>query len=184
MPEVAPVDLHLFARQRAQAQVGLGRRARAHRAHQVAKVAALPSVATLANHVVQPAGRERGVLLQCLSDEVPVRFDQTDSQRDARWRSTVLAQHTAHRVAVYVQLARDGPYAPVLDRVQTLDSCGQIKRDGHAHCARERRCRAASAGAHGQAAHERIAGTPVPRAAPPCLWPPWLVQPIPYQLRL
>jgi hypothetical protein len=65
-----------------------------------------------------------------------------------------------------VQLARDGPHAPVLDRVQPLDPCGQIKWDGHACCASERWSGAGSPGAHGAAAGERSAGRPVRRRGP------------------
>ena len=162
VPELAPVDLHLFAWQRAQAQVGLGRRAQAHRAHQVAEVAALAGVAALAHHVVEPAGGQRRILLQGLADEGPVRLDEARAQRNAGRRSALRAQDTAHRVAVHVQLARDAPHAPVLDRVQALDACGQLKRDGHDGCAAERCCDAASPGAHGAAAVERSAGTPTP----------------------
>ena len=160
--EVGPVDLHLFPWQRAQAQEGLGRRARAHRAHQVAEVAALAGVAALAHHVVEPTGGQRRILLQGLADEGLVRLDEAGAQWDARRRSALRAHDTAHRVAVYVQLARDAPHAPVLDCVQALDACGQLKRDGHDGCAAERCCDAASPGAHGAAAVERSAGTPTP----------------------
>ena len=167
--EVSPVDLHLFARQRAQAQVGLGRRARSHRAHQVAEVAALAGVAALAHHVVEPAGGQRRVLLQGLADEGPVRLDEARAKRDARRRGAMLAQDAAHRIAVHVQLARDGSHAPVLDGVHALDACGQLKRDGHEGCAAGRCSCAADPGAHGAAARGRSAGTPVPPMG--ALWP-------------
>ena len=55
--KMTPIDLHLLARQRAQPQISLGRRARALGADQVAEVAALPRAATLAHPVEEPAGR-------------------------------------------------------------------------------------------------------------------------------
>ncbi len=164
--EVGPVTLHLFTRQRAQAQVGLGRRPWPHRAHQVSEVAGLPRIAALAHHVMQPAGRQRRVLLQRLADEGPVRIDKARAQRHAWRRHVVFTQHTAHRVAVHVQLARDGPHAPALDREQTLDACGQIKRDGHDRRAVERCACASNPGAHGPATGDRNAGIQVQRMGP------------------
>ena len=158
VPEVSPVHLHLLARQRAQAQVGLGRRARAHRAYQGAEVAGLARVAALADHVMQPAGRQRGVLLQGLADEAAVRIDKALAQRSARRHDLVFAQHAADRVAVHLQLTRDGPHAPVLDRVQTLDPGGQFSWDGHGRGAGQRCSGAGSPDAHGAAAAERSAG--------------------------
>ena len=52
-------------------------------------------------------------------DDGPVGVDQVAAQRHARRGGVVFAQYAAHRVAVHVQLARDGPHAPMLDRVQT-----------------------------------------------------------------
>jgi hypothetical protein len=82
VPEMGPVALHLLTRQRAQAQIGFGRRARPHRAHQVTEVAGLARIASLADHVMQPAGGQRRVLLQGLADEAPIRIDKARSQRD------------------------------------------------------------------------------------------------------
>ena len=75
--KMTPIDLHLLARQRAQPQISLGRRARALGADRVAEVAALLGVAKLAHPVEEPAGRQRGVLLKGLPDAVAVPLDQT-----------------------------------------------------------------------------------------------------------
>ena len=158
MIEMSPVDLHLLARQRAQAQVGLGRRARPHRADQVAEVAGLARVAALADHVMQPAGGKRGVLVQGLADEAAIRIDKALAQRGAWRHDRVFAQHATYRVAVHLQLTRDGPHAPVLDPVQTLDPSGQFSWDGHARGAGERCSGAGGPDAHGAAAAGRSTG--------------------------
>ena len=79
--EVAPVDLRLLSRQRAQAQVGLGRRSRAHGRHQQPEVRGPAHVAALGHHRVQPRCGERGELLQGGQDEGPVRIDAAHPQR-------------------------------------------------------------------------------------------------------
>ena len=81
MAEVAPVALHLLARQRAQAQIGLGDRTRAHAGDEVAEVLAAAAVATLADHAEQPHGSEFGELGEGLQDERPVHIDPARAQR-------------------------------------------------------------------------------------------------------
>jgi hypothetical protein len=80
MAEVAPVHLRLLARQRAQAQVGLGWRPRAQLGDEVAEVRVAAHVAALADHGVQPRGGERGELGQRREDEGPVRVDAAGPQ--------------------------------------------------------------------------------------------------------
>ena len=157
--EVRPVDLHLLTRQRAQAQEGFGRRSRAQGADQMAEVAALTGVATLAHHVEQPAGGERRILLQSLRDEVAVRLEQTPAKRDARRCAAGRVQDPAHGVAVHVQLGRDGPHAPMLDFVQTSNPSGQIRGDGHAGRPGRHRGRAANPAARGAVERNRSTDT-------------------------
>ena len=156
-----PVDLHLFTRQRAQAQEGLGRRSRAQGADQMAEVAALTGVATLAHHVEQPTGGERWVLLQGLPDEVAVRLEQTPAKRDARRCAAGRVQDPAHGVAVHVQLGSDGPHAPMLDFVQTPNPSGQVRGDGHAGRPGRHRGRAANPAARGVVERNRRGNTVV-----------------------
>ena len=129
--EVRPVDLRLLAGQRAQAQERFGRAARAHRGHQVAHVAGAAVVAALADHGMQPAGRQRGVLAQRLDHEGAVRIDAGRSQHALDQLKPMLGEHAAHGVAVHVQLARDGAHAPMLGDVQTRNVSGQVRGYGH-----------------------------------------------------
>ena len=76
-----------------------------------------------------------GYFCSVCCDDGPVGVDQVAAQRHARRGGVVFAQHAAHGVAMHVQLARDGPYAPMLDRVQTLNAGGQLQGDGHTRVA-------------------------------------------------
>ena len=126
-----PVDLRLLAGQGAQAQVGLGRRTRAHAGHEVAEVRAAAHVAALADHRVQPRGGERRELGQRLEEERPIRIDPARAQRRAVHRRAVAAEHAPHGVAVHVQLPRDGAHAPLLDRVEAQDLRDQVRGQRH-----------------------------------------------------
>jgi putative ABC transport system substrate-binding protein len=64
MAEVPPVDLALLARKTSQPQVGFGRLPRAMARDEVTEVIRAATVAALAHHGVEAAGRERGELLQ------------------------------------------------------------------------------------------------------------------------
>ena len=127
----------------------------------MAEVAALTSVAALAHHVEQPAGRQRRVLLQGLRDEVAVRHEQTPAKRDTRGCGALLVQHPAHGVAVHMQLGCDGPHAPMLDFVQTSNPSGQIRGDGHAGRPGRHRGRAANPAARGAVERNRRGNTVV-----------------------
>ena len=129
--EVTPVDLCLLARQRAQAQVGLSRRARAVAGHEVAEVVGAARVATLAHHGVQAAGGERGELGQRLEHERQVGVDLAGAQRRLRAHHAGLSKHALHGVAVQVQLAGDGAHTPALGLVQAQDLCALFRGYGH-----------------------------------------------------
>jgi len=129
--EVRPVDLRLLARQRAQAQEGLGRRARAVAGHEVAEVVGPAGVAALAHHGVQPAGGQRGELGQCVADEGQVEVDLAGAQRGIGAHHAGLGDHALHGVAVQVQLAGDGADAPGFSLVQAQDLRAQLRGYGH-----------------------------------------------------
>ena len=155
--EVSPVDLGLFARQRAQAQVGLGRRARAHLGHQQPEVRGSAHIAALGNHGVQPCRGERGELLQRSQDEGPVRVDPAGSQRRGMHRRTATGEYPPHGITMHVQLPRDGAHAPLLHRVQAQDLRHQVRGYGHGAVARAG-CGAGSPGARPRAASGRNGG--------------------------
>ena len=127
MAEVAPVHLRVLARQRAQAQVGLDRWARAQPGRHGAEVRGAAHKNAFADHGVQPRRGERGVLGQRLLDEGPVRVDAAGAQRRRMDRRAVARHNTAHDVAVHVQPPGDGAHAPLLDGVQPLDLRNQVR---------------------------------------------------------
>ena len=63
MSEVTPVDLCLFAGQRAQTQIGLGLRTRPVTGDQMAEVIGAAAIAALRAPCVQPAGGQRREIL-------------------------------------------------------------------------------------------------------------------------
>ena len=97
LAEVSPVDLRLLAGQRAQAQVGLGRRARADAGDERRGSARAARVAALGHHRVQPAGGERGDFCSVSSDEGQVRVDAAGPQRRGVRRRAVPARARAAR---------------------------------------------------------------------------------------
>lgn len=155
MAEVTPVDLRLLARQRAQAQVGLGRRA--HLGHQQPEVRGPAHVAALGDHRVQPCRGEGGELLQGGQHERSVRVDAAGPQRRGVHRRAVARQDPPHGIAMHVQLPRDGAHAPLLHRVQAQDLRHQVRGNGHGATARSGRG-AGSPGARPQSAACRSGG--------------------------
>jgi hypothetical protein len=132
MPEVAPVDLGLFAGQGAQAQVGLGRRARTVQGDEVAEMVRPARVAALAGHLVQAAGGEGGELPQRLPEEGQVGVDLRGALRMPGPGQAGLGQHPLHGAVVQAQLAGDGADAPFLGVVVTEDLGLQFLGNGHA----------------------------------------------------
>ena len=131
MAEVTPVHLRLLARQCAQAQVGLGCRARAVAGHEVAEVVGPAGVAAFPHHGVQTAGGQRGELGQGLADEGQIGVDLAGPQRGIGAHHAGLGDHALHRVAVQVQLAGDGADAPAFGLVQAQDLRAQFRGYGH-----------------------------------------------------
>ena len=132
MAEVTPVDLRLLARQRAQPQVGLGRRARAHAGDEVAEVRrrcrrsrARPPWRTAAPAV--SVGNLASV------SRMNGRYGSMRLGRSGEpcTGAPVAGEHAPHGVAMHVQLARDGAHAPLLDRVQAQDLRHQVRGYGH-----------------------------------------------------
>jgi hypothetical protein len=73
--EVPPVNLRLFARQTAQPQIGFGPRTRPVAGDQVAEVIGAAAIATLADHRMQAAGRQRREFLQRPQNERQIGVD-------------------------------------------------------------------------------------------------------------
>jgi hypothetical protein len=129
-PERAPVDLGLLARQRAQAQEGLGGGPRAHERHQVAEVIGSARIAALADHGVEPAGVQIRVLLEHLVHEGPVGVEQRGAGRGVGLRGHAqTCQYAAHGRVMERQLAGDGPDPPALGQVQAHDLRFELLRD-------------------------------------------------------
>ena len=131
MTEVPPVNLPLLAWKTAQAQIGFGRPPRTVTGDEVAEVIAASSIAALAHHGVQAAGRERREFAQGLEDERQVGLDLRASCRRTGSRQTGLGQHPRHGAMVHVQLAGDGTNAPFLDVIVAQDLCLELRQDGH-----------------------------------------------------
>ena len=129
--EVGPVDLGLFARQGAQAQVGLGGWARAATGDAVAEVAGAADIAALTDHGVQTAGRERGVLGQGLADERQIGVHAARARGDGRGCGARLLEYPPHGPMVHLQLPSDGAHEPVLDLEQAQDLGAQLRGYGH-----------------------------------------------------
>ena len=73
--EVPPVDLALLARQRLQAQIGLGRAARSQLRDMGAELTGATGITACLCHPEQACGTERRVLRQCLDDQRVVGVD-------------------------------------------------------------------------------------------------------------
>jgi hypothetical protein len=127
---VRPVDLGLLAGEGLEPKVCLGLGLGPHRRHVVAQRAQRALVAALAEHVVQPGGPQRRVLLQRLADELLERLDQ---RRPAHRVATGLleAERALDDVGVDAELRRDRADRPVLAVVQPHDI--DIRLLGHRH---------------------------------------------------
>lgn len=172
---MAPVDLRLLARQRAQSQEGFSRRARAHGGDEVAEVVRVAAVAALADHGEQPRSAQARVAVQRLQDERPVRIDAAGPQgRGLRWLAGV-REHAPHGAVVHVQLTGDGAHAPVLGLVQVTiaarTSVEMTKGTPFVGGGRSREpasaaCRAAGSPGEPTAAAVRCSGRNAGRSAP------------------
>ena len=131
MAEVPPVDLCLLARQRAQAQVGLGRRARAHAGDEVAQMRGAADVAALKQHLQQPRRGQRWELGERLQHERAVGVDAAGAQRRQMNGRVVAGDHAPHDIAMHTQLPRDRSRAPLLDHVEAQDLRDQVRGCGH-----------------------------------------------------
>ena len=115
--KVAPVHLCLFTWQAAQAQIRLGRAARAMLGHEVAEVVGAAAIAALVRHREQAAGGQRRKLLQRLADQRQIGVDRRRSLCRADPGQTGLRQHPPHHAVVDVQLPGDGSDRPFLSVV-------------------------------------------------------------------
>ena len=131
LTKMPPVDLPLLAGQGAQAQVGLGLRARTMTGDDMAEVIGAAAVAALADHHEQPAGGEGGERLERLADKGPERIERGGSCGSAEARQPGLRQHPCNGAVMHMQLAGDGAGAPLLDVVIAQNLSFQLRRDGH-----------------------------------------------------
>ena len=88
-------------------------------------------VAALADHGIESRGGERWELDQRGEQEGPVRINAAGPQWGRRNRLPARRKHTAHGVAVHMQLAGDGANPPLLCSTQTQDLRNQIRGYGH-----------------------------------------------------
>jgi len=129
--EVRPVDLGLFARERAKPQIGLGLAPRTKLSDPRPEVALASQVAAYNDHAVQARGGESRVLLERLQHERNPRVDLGGPMGSLDLRQTRLAEHPVHRRVVHAQLSRDCVDPPPIDEVAPEDLALQIPDDGH-----------------------------------------------------
>lgn len=134
--EVSPVDLHLFARQGAQTQVGFRARAGSVTGDQVAEVIRTSGVTARLDHVVQARGAQARKLHQGLQDERQVRIDRRGTADRSQGRQSRLGEDTGDTVTMHVQLRGDGADAPAFGVVIALDLRFNLGGEGHAFSGR------------------------------------------------
>ena len=115
--EVTPVDLCLFTRQGSESKIRFTRFARSQLRHMRAEMAGPTRVATLLRHCIQPRGRERGVLLQCLDDEGYVGINDRGCSCTLGLGHARLRQHTVDNRVMNAELGGNGMRAPELYKV-------------------------------------------------------------------
>lgn len=120
-PEGGPIDLGLFAGERAEAKERLGRRLRPVAPNHGAEVVGGAWVASLANHVVQPTRREGRELLERDDDEVRERVGDRGPARDICLRDASLREHPGHGLVMNAELLRDGARLPLLHVKEAQD---------------------------------------------------------------
>jgi hypothetical protein len=131
MAEVPPVALTLLGSKGAQAQIGLGGRARTKTGNNMPEVIRTAVVAAFTHHGEQTAGGELRILLQGLEDQRQVRVDLRAALRRIGSGQTGLGQHPGHRAMVHMQLACNGAPTPFLDVMKTQYLRLDFRRDGH-----------------------------------------------------
>lgn len=131
MTEVRPVDLGLFAHERAKPQVSLGLAPRTKLSDPRPEVALASLIAAGNDHAVQARGGEPRVLLERLQHERDPRVDLGGSLGSLDLRQTRLAEHPVHRRVVHAQLGCNRVDPPPVDEVAPQDLALQIPDDGH-----------------------------------------------------
>jgi hypothetical protein len=150
VPELPPIDLSLFAGQRAQAQIGFRRRPWSVASDDMAELAWSAAIATFLHHRVQTAGGQRREPGQGLVDERQIRIEFRRAVRRSEARQTSLGQNPGDRVAVDAQLLGDRPNAPFFDVVIAQDLRLEVRGNGHGEvlfgCSKDLGCAARSRG--------------------------------------
>ena len=130
LAEVGPIDLGLLAGKGLEPQIGLGFRLRPQGGDHTAEVALAPPVAAPAHHLVEPAGRQRRVFLQCLADE----GDEGIELRGPRLvlpRLLGVPDRAPHGAVMDAELTRDRADLPLLGVIQPQDLRSRLLVCGH-----------------------------------------------------
>ncbi len=131
MAEMTPVDLCLFARQRAQTQIGFGFRTRPILGDQMPEVIGTARIAAFAHHRIETAGGQRRECFQRLADERQIGVDPRGTRRSPKSRQAGLGQHAPHDAVVDVQLTGDGADRPLLGVIEAQDLGLDVRRCHH-----------------------------------------------------
>src|SRR5688572_18687384 len=90
-------------------------------------------VATLACHLIQAAGAQRGITRERVLDERNIRIDHRRTRTLSRDRNASLSEHTTDRGVVYAELARQCADRPALGVMEPQDLRLELARDHHCH---------------------------------------------------
>ena len=129
---MAPVDLHLFARQGAEAQVGFRLWSRPVAGNQMPKVIGAPRVAARLDHLVDPRCAQTRELKKRVLDKWKVGINGRRTADGSQCRQASLAQHARNAVAMHMQLGGDGANRPVFGVVVAQDLRFNFRGEGHA----------------------------------------------------
>jgi hypothetical protein len=121
LAEVPPIDLPLLARQRPQAQEGLGRRAGTVTGDDRAEVVRGAGIASRLDHRMEPTGTQPRVLPKRLDDEGDVGIDHRRPRRDEPVLQSGLCEHAPDGGVMMTELGGDRAGLPLLGVMQAED---------------------------------------------------------------
>ena len=153
---MTPIDLHLFARQGAQTQVGFALGTRSVAGNQVPEVIRTSGIAPGLDHVVQARGAQARKLRQGLENERQVGIDRRGTADRPQCGQARLREYAGDTVAMYVQLAGDGADAPALRVVMAQDLRFNLRGQGHGFSCRVGFGESGGAGSPGAPTQARI----------------------------
>ena len=146
---MSPVDLGLFAWQRAQTQIGFPCRSRAQPSDDGTEVIGGARITTLAHHLVEAARAQGGELRQRLDDKGQVGLNHGGPYRLLRHRHPGRCEYTADGRVMHAQLGGDSADRPVLGVIEAQDLSFEGARD------HRRSLRSASQGAETREGRQR-----------------------------